>query len=145
MGFEFREVIMYPDNLHYSPEHQWVRLEGDTARIGITFFAQHQMRDLVYFELPKVGDKVRAGEPYGTMESVKAVSDINSPLTGEVIEVNETLEDAPRQVNQDPYGAGWTIRIKLSDPSETNRLMDSTAYTKLAEETAAKRKPKVQE
>jgi len=133
---------MYPDDLQYSPEHQWVRLEGDSARVGITFFAQQQMRDLVYFELPKVGDKVRAGQPYGTMESVKAVSDINAPLTGEVIEVNETLEDAPQQVNQDPYGAGWTMRIKLADSSETSRLMEAAAYTKLAEETAAKRKPK---
>ena len=131
---------MYPEDLQYSPEHHWVRLEGAAARIGITDFAQGQMRDLVYFELPQVGDKVTAGEPYGSMESVKAVSDINSPLTGEVIEVNGSLEDAPQQVNRDPYGAGWTIRLRLADPGEVSRLIDAQTYQALAEEVAAKRK-----
>lgn len=131
---------MYPEDLKYSHEHHWVRLEGDAARIGITDFAQGQMRDLVYFELPQAGDKVTAGEPYGSMESVKAVSDINSPLTGEVIEVNDSLEDAPQQVNRDPYGAGWTIRLRLADPGEVSRLIDAQAYQALAEEVAAKRK-----
>jgi glycine cleavage system H protein len=135
---------MYPDDLSYSPEHHWVRLEGDTARIGITFFAQEQMRDIVYVDLPAVGDAVRAGQSYGTMESVKAVSDINSPLTGEVIEVNDSLDDAPQQMNRDPYGAGWTIRLRLVDPAETARLIDKAAYIKIAEDLAAKRKRKVE-
>jgi len=135
---------MYPENLYYSPEHHWVRLEGDSARIGITDFVQQQMRDLVYFDLPKVGDTVKAGEPYGAMESVKAVADMNSPLTGEVLEVNASLEEEPQKANRDPYGAGWTIRIRLSDPAEKSRLIDASAYQKLAEETAARRKPKPQ-
>ncbi len=135
---------MYPEDIQYSNEHNWVRLEGDTARIGITDFVQQQMGDLVYFDLPRVGDKVEAGQPYATMESVKAVSDINSPLTGEVTEINESLDEGPQQVNRDPYGAGWTIRLRLSDPSETSRLIDVAAYKRLAEETAAKRKPKAE-
>ncbi len=135
---------MYPEDLHYSPEHHWVRLDGDTARIGITDFVQEQMGDLVYFDLPKAGDKVKAGEPYGAIESVKAVSDINSPLSGEVIEANESLEDAPQQANRDPYGTGWTIRLRLSSPDEKTRLLDAAAYQQLAEQTAAKRKPKTE-
>jgi len=135
---------MYPENLRYSHEHHWVALEGEAARIGVTYFVQQQMGDLVYFDLPEVGDKVTAGEPYGAMESVKAVSDINSPLSGEVIEINNSLEDAPQQVNRDPYGAGWTIRLRLSDPAELGHLIDAAAYQKLAEEIAAKRRPKTE-
>lgn len=134
---------MYPDDVKYSPEHQWVRIEDDgTARIGITFFAQSQMHDLVYVDLNPVGSALKAGQPYGSMESVKAVSDINSPLTGEIIEINETLEDAPQQINSDPYGDGWTIRIRLADPDEMSRLLGKDAYVAFADEIAAKRKPK---
>lgn len=133
---------MYPDNLQYSPEHHWVALADDTARIGVSQFAQQQMGDLVYFELPEVGDQVTAGQSYGSMESVKAVSDLNAPLTGEVVEINAALDDAPQLVNRDPYGAGWTINIRVADVAEVSRLLNAADYQKLTEEVAAKRKPK---
>jgi len=133
---------MYPQDLKFSREHHWVKLEGGQARIGLSDFSQSQMGALVYFELPQVGDKVTAGEAYGSMESTKAVSDINAPLSGEVVEINESLEDEPQKVNQDPYGEGWTIKLKLDDPAQVEGLLEPEAYRQLAEELAAKRKKK---
>jgi glycine cleavage system H protein len=119
---------MYPDDLLYSESHQWARIEGDTATIGITDYAQDQMGDLVYVELPEVGDEVNAGAPLGQVESVKAVSDVVSPVSGEVIAINEALVDAPETVNKDPYGEGWLAKIRMSDQSETDALLSSAAY-----------------
>jgi len=119
---------MYPDDLLYSETHQWARIEGDTATIGITYYAQDQMGDLVYVELPEVGDEVNAGAALGQVESVKAVSDVVSPVSGEVIEINEALVDAPETVNKDPYGEGWLAKIRLSDKSEADSLLNSAAY-----------------
>jgi glycine cleavage system H protein len=119
---------MYPDDLKYTEGHQWARPDGEAATIGITDYAQDQMGDLVYVELPEVGDEVTAGAPLGEVESVKAVSDVNSPVSGEVTEVNEALVDAPETVNKDCYGDGWLIKVKMSDPSELDALLDSAAY-----------------
>ncbi len=123
-----------PENLKYTKEHEWAKVEGDVAIVGITDFAQDQLSDIVYVELPEVGAKVRQGEPFGTVEAVKAVSDLYSPVTGEVIEVNQKLADQPELVNQDPYGEGWMIKVKLQDPSEVERLMSAEEYKKLIEE-----------
>jgi glycine cleavage system H protein len=119
---------MYPDDLKYTEGHQWTRPDGEAATIGITDYAQDQMGDLVYVELPEVGDEVTAGAPLGEVESVKAVSDVNSPVSGEVTEVNEALVDAPETVNKDCYGDGWLIKVKMSDLSELDALLDSAAY-----------------
>jgi len=119
---------MYPDDVVYTESHQWARIEGAVAAIGITHYAQDQMGDLVYVELPEAGDEVSAGAPFGQMESVKAVSDINSPVSGEVVEVNEALVDAPETVNKDPYGEGWLIKVRMSDPSEAESLLGAAAY-----------------
>lgn len=119
---------MYPDDVVYTENHQWARIEGEVAAIGITHYAQDQMGDLVYVELPEAGDEVSAGAPFGQMESVKAVSDINSPVSGEVVEVNEALVDAPETVNKDPYGEGWLIKVRMSDPSEAESLLGAAAY-----------------
>jgi glycine cleavage system H protein len=119
---------MYPDDLKYTEGHQWTRPDGEAATIGITDYAQDQMGDLVYVELPEVGDEVTAGAPLGEVESVKAVSDVNSPVSGEVTEVNEALVDAPETVNKDCYGDGWLIKVKMSDPPELGALLDSAAY-----------------
>src|ERR671915_1153798 len=105
-----------PDNLHYSKDHEWVRVEGDTAVIGITDHAQEQLGDVVYVELPKAGEKFAAHESFGSVESVKAVSEIFTPVSGEVGEVNESLNDEPEKVNTEPYGAGWMIRMRMSNP-----------------------------
>ncbi len=123
-----------PENLKYTKEHEWAKVEGDVAIVGITDFAQDQLSDIVYVELPEVGAQVRQGEPFGTVEAVKAVSDLYSPVTGEVIEVNQKLADQPELVNQDPYGEGWMIKVKLQDPSEVERLMSAEEYKKLIEE-----------
>jgi glycine cleavage system H protein len=129
---------MYPGDLRYTSTHQWARIEGEIATIGITHYAQDQMGDLVYVELPEVGDDVTAGEPCGQVESVKAVSDVNSPVSGEVTEINEALVDEPETVNKDPYGEGWLIKVQLSDASEAEGLLDSAAYqAHLAEEQAS--------
>jgi len=119
---------MYPDDLLYTETHQWARVEGDIATIGITDYAQDQMGDLVYVELPEVGVEVTAGEPAGQVESVKAVSDVQSPVSGEVAEANQALVDAPETVNRDPYGDGWMMKVRISDKSELNALLNSTAY-----------------
>ena len=118
----------HPDNLRYTPSHEWVRLEGDQATIGITDHAQHELGDVVYLDLPEVGRTFRAGAVFGTVESVKAVSDLYAPLSGEVVEVNSALLDAPEGVNSSPYESGWMLKLRLSDPSETGGLLDSAAY-----------------
>jgi glycine cleavage system H protein len=123
----------YPADLKYHPEHDWAKIEGDTATFGITWFAQDQLGEVVFAELPDVGSTVTANQPYAEVESVKAVSDVFSPLSGEVVETNDALKDDPQNVNDDPYGAGWLVKVKLSDPSEVDDLLDVDAYTKLLE------------
>ena len=118
----------YPDDLLYHPEHDWARIDGDEAVLGITWFAQDALGELVHFEAPEVGAAIAAGESYGEVESVKAVSDLISPLSGEVLEVNQAVVDAPETVNEDPYGQGWLIRIRLSDAGEASSLLDLGGY-----------------
>ena len=117
-----------PEDLHYSKDHEWVRVEGDTAVVGITDYAQDSLGDVVYVELPKEGDQFAANEPFGSVESVKAVSEVFSPVSGEVSGLNDTLTDQPEQVNEDPYGKGWIFAVEMSDPNEANGLMDAAAY-----------------
>ena len=119
---------MYPNNFRYTKEHEWVDAKGDTATIGITDYAQHELGDVVFVELPKVGAKFEAGKSFGTVESVKAVSEIYSPVSGEVTEINPKLADTPETINTDPHGAAWLIRLKMSNPDEVKSLMDATAY-----------------
>lgn len=119
----------YPDDLLYHPEHDWARIEGDEATFGITWFAQDSLGEVVFFDPPKVGTQVNKDAPYTEVESVKAVSDIIAPLSGEVVAVNEALADAPERVNEDPYGEGWLVRVKLSDPTEQDALLDAAAYS----------------
>jgi glycine cleavage system H protein len=119
---------MYPENLKYSREHEWVRLEGDQATVGITAHAQEEMGDLVFIELPRVGTRLEAGKPMGTVESVKAVSEVFAPVGGEVVEVNPALADAPDLVNRDPHGAGWMARLRLAAPGEPPGLMTAAEY-----------------
>ncbi len=123
-----------PDHLLYTETHEWVEVEDDVATTGITDFAQEQLGDLVYVELPEVGSSVVAGEVCGVIESVKAASDLYAPLSGEVVEVNEDLTDAPELINKDPYGDGWMFRIKLSDSSELDALLDAERYQKFVVE-----------
>jgi glycine cleavage system H protein len=118
----------YPDDLRYHPEHDWARIEGDEASLGITWFAQDALGELVHYEAPEVGSTVSKDASYGEVESVKAVSDIVAPLSGEVLEVNTKVTDEPETVNEDPYGEGWLIRIHLSDAAEVDALMDADAY-----------------
>jgi glycine cleavage system H protein len=118
----------YPDELKYHPEHDWARIEGDEATLGITWFAQDSLGELVHFEPPEEGSNVSKDAAYGEVESVKAVSDVISPLSGEVIAVNGKVVDQPETVNEDPYGEGWLIRIRLSAPGEVDQLMDAEAY-----------------
>jgi glycine cleavage system H protein len=118
----------YPDELLYHPEHDWARVEGDEATFGITWYAQDALGEVVFFDLPKVGATVKKDEPYAEVESVKAVSDVIAPLSGEIVAVNEALSDTPETINEEPYGGGWLARVKLSDPSETETLMDASAY-----------------
>jgi glycine cleavage system H protein len=118
----------YPDDLKYHREHDWARIEGDEAVLGITWFAQDSLGELVHFEPPEPGSSVSKDASYGEVESVKAVSDVISPLSGEVLEVNGKVVDAPETVNDDPYGEGWLVRIRLSDPSEADDLLDADAY-----------------
>jgi glycine cleavage system H protein len=121
-------VESYPDDLKYNREHDWARVEGDEAVLGITWFAQDALGELVHFDPPAVGSTVTKESSYGEVESVKAVSDLISPLSGEVLEVNQTVVDAPETVNRDAYGDGWLVRIRLSDPSELESLLDVDAY-----------------
>jgi glycine cleavage system H protein len=118
----------YPDDLRYHAEHDWARIDGDQATLGITWFAQDALGELVHYEAPEVGATVTKDAAYGEVESVKAVSDVVSPLSGEVLEVNEKAVGEPEVVNEDPYGDGWLIRIRLSDPSEVDALLDVEAY-----------------
>jgi glycine cleavage system H protein len=124
----------YPDDLKYHREHDWARLEGDEAVLGITWFAQDSLGELVHFEAPTAGSTVTAGQSYGEVESVKAVSDVIAPLSGEVLEVNQAVVDAPETVNEDPYGDGWLIRIRLGDPGEADGLLDVDAYKQVLAE-----------
>jgi len=119
---------MYPENFRYTKEHEWVLVEGDTGTVGITHHAQEQLGDIVYVDLPKLGAKLEKGAVMGSVESVKAVSEIFSPVSGEVIAVNETLSDAPEKLNQDPHGEGWLVKVKLTDPQEAANLMDAAQY-----------------
>jgi glycine cleavage system H protein len=118
----------YPEELKYHPEHDWARLEGDEAVLGITWWAQDALGELVHFEAPAVGDTIVKDEAYGEVESVKAVSDVVAPLSGEILEVNEKVVDEPETINDDPYGEGWLVRIRLSDPAEVDELLDVDAY-----------------
>ena len=119
---------MYPENFRYTKEHEWVRVEGDTATIGITDHAQEELGDIVYVDLPKPGTKLEQGKSLGSVESVKAVSDVYAPVSGEVAEVNQTLADAPEKLNEDPHGAAWLIKVKLSAPAEVSGLMSAADY-----------------
>ena len=118
----------YPEDLRYHAEHDWARVDGDVATLGITWFAQDALGEVVFFDPPEVGATIKKDDPYAEVESVKAVSDVIAPLSGEVVEVNEGLGDTPEKINDDPYGDGWMVKIRLSDPSETDSLMDSAAY-----------------
>jgi glycine cleavage system H protein len=118
----------YPDDLRYHPEHDWARVDGEEAVLGITWFAQDALGELVHFEAPEVGATVTKDQAYAEVESVKAVSDVIAPLSGEVLEVNRAVADAPETVNEDPYAGGWLVRVRLSDPSEADALMDVEAY-----------------
>jgi glycine cleavage system H protein len=118
----------YPAELRYHPEHDWARVDGDEATFGITWFAQDQLGEVVFFDPPAVGSATSANEPYAEVESVKAVSDVVAPLSGEIVAVNEALSDAPEKVNDDPYGDGWLVRVRLSEPGEVDSLLDSDAY-----------------
>jgi glycine cleavage system H protein len=126
-----------PEDLSYTKDHEWVRTKGDQATVGITDHAQQQLGDVVYVELPKVGDKFEASEPFGSVESVKAVSEVYMPLGGSVVEVNESLNDSPEQVNEDPYGDGWMIRIKIDNPAQVDALLTSIEYEDYIKEEAA--------
>ena len=126
----------YPDELRYHPEHDWARIEGDEATFGITWFAQDQLGEVVFFDPPEVGASISANESYAEVESVKAVSDVVAPLSGEIVAVNDALADAPEKLNEDPYGDGWLVRVKLSDPSQVDGLMDVAAYKELVKGAA---------
>ena len=125
----------YPDDLRYHPEHDWARIEDDEATFGITWFAQDALGELVHFEAPEEGSTVSKDQSYAEVESVKAVSDVIAPLSGEILEVNQAVADAPEAVNEDPYGRGWLVRVRLSDPAEVESLLDAAAYkAELAEQ-----------
>jgi glycine cleavage system H protein len=117
-----------PDDLHYSKDHEWVRVDGNVAIVGITDYAQDSLGDVVYVELPKVGDDFAANESFGSVESVKAVSEVFSPVSGEIVGTNEALADTPEKVNQDPYGDGWMIHVKMSNPGEVDSMLTAAEY-----------------
>jgi glycine cleavage system H protein len=119
----------YPDDLKYHAEHDWARIEGDTATFGITWYAQDQLGEVVFFDPPAVGTTLSKDEPYAEVESVKAVSDVVAPLSGEVTEVNGGLSESPEQINEDPYGGGWLVKVRLTDASEVESLMDAADYS----------------
>lgn len=127
---------MYPDDRRYTKEHEWAKIEGDRARVGITDYAQNQLGDVVYLELPEVGRILKAGETFGTVESVKAVSELFAPVAGEVVEVHADLVSSPEAINKDPHGQGWMILVKPSDPAAIASLMDARAYQALVESGA---------
>jgi glycine cleavage system H protein len=124
----------YPEGLKYHREHDWARIEGDEATLGVTWFAQDALGELVHFEAPSEGGSTAKDSSYGEVESVKAVSDVIAPLSGEILEVNQKVVDAPETVNEDPYGEGWLVRIRLSDASEVDSLLDADAYKQLLSE-----------
>ena len=131
---------MYPASHRYTKQHEWIRVEGSLGTIGITDYAQEALGDVVYVELPKVGVQLRAGESFGTIESVKAVSELFSPASGEVTEINAALADSPERVNEDPHGTAWLVKIRMVDPKEIDSLMNSASYEKYVAETT-KEKP----
>jgi glycine cleavage system H protein len=120
--------MAYPAQFRYTEEHEWISAKGDTATVGISDYAQHELGDVVFVELPAAGTKITAGKTFGSVESVKAVSEIYAPVSGEVTEVNAELQNKPETINSDPHGAGWLIKVKLANPAEVNSLMDATAY-----------------
>ncbi len=120
--------VSYPDDVRYHAEHDWARIEGEQATFGITWYAQEQLGEVVFIDPPEVGTAVTAGQPYAEVESVKAVSDVIAPMSGEVVEVNGELGGTPEAINEDPYGAGWLVRVTLSDPGQANELLDAEAY-----------------
>jgi glycine cleavage system H protein len=127
-----REVmILLPKDLKYTPEHEWVKIQGDRVTMGITDYAQKELGDVVFVDLPSIGDKIAAKDPIATIESVKAVSEIYAPISGEVMEINDSLEHSPEFVNQDPYGKGWVIIIEPSDPKEIDELLTPVAYSSI--------------
>jgi len=128
---------MYPSDYRYTKEHEWIKVSGDTGTIGITDYAQHELGDVVFVELPDVGGKIKAGDVLGTIESVKAVSEIYSPVTGEVTEINTALTTTPETVNSDPHGAAWLVKVKLANPAEISGLMDAAAYQAFVSEKEA--------
>lgn len=119
----------YPEDLLYHPEHDWVRIDGDVATFGVTWYAQDSLGEVVFFDPPTVGAQVTIGEGYAEVESVKAVSDVIAPMSGEIVEVNESLADSPEQINDDPYGTGWMVKVRLSEPAQKDELLDVSAYT----------------
>ena len=120
--------MKFPDNVRYTSEHEWIRVEGEEAYVGITDYAQSELGEIVFIDVPTLGETVAQGEVFSSVEAVKTVSDLNMPASGEVLEVNEELEAHPELVNEDPYGKGWMVRIRLTDPSELDNLMDAAAY-----------------
>jgi glycine cleavage system H protein len=125
--------MAYPANFRYTKEHEWIDVQGDTGTIGITDYAQHELGDVVFVELPKIGTKLTAGKPLGTVESVKAVSEIYSPATGEVTAINDALADSPEKINTDPHASAWLVKLKLANPADVSALMDAAAYEKYVE------------
>ncbi len=124
---------MYPESYRYTKEHEWVSADGDIGTVGITFHAQKELGDIVYVDLPKIGATVAQGDPLGSVESIKAVSDIFAPVSGEVIEINETLATAPEKINQDPHEEAWLVKLRLSQPNELTALLDAAAYQEYTE------------
>ncbi len=120
--------MIFPDTVRYTSEHEWIRVEGEEAYVGITDYAQSELGEIVFVDIPTLGEVVAQGEVFGSVEAVKTVSDLNMPATGEVLELNEELEAHPELVNEDPYGKGWMVRIRLTDPSELDKLMNAAAY-----------------
>jgi glycine cleavage system H protein len=121
----------YPDDLRYHEEHDWARIDGDQATFGVTWYAQDALGEVVFFDPPAVGASVTKDQSYAEVESVKAVSDVFAPLSGEIVEVNEELADSPERINADPYGDGWMIKVRMTDPSEADKLMDAAAYREM--------------
>ncbi len=129
--------MLIPEGLKYTKEHEWIKVEGEIGIVGITDYAQNELSDIVFVELPEVGQKVEKGERVATLEAVKTVADVYSPVTGEVVEINEKLSDQPDLINSDPYGEGWIVKIKIENPEELNKLLSAEDYRKLIEEEEA--------
>ena len=126
----------YPQDLKYHPEHDWARIEGEQATFGVTWYAQDALGEVVFFDPPEVGATVSQNQPYAEVESVKAVSDVFAPLSGEIVEVNDSLADEPERINEDPYGEGWMVKVHLSDPSEADELLDADGYRDLLQSSS---------